>query len=487
VLTGKDKGKTGSILTNGQCINNINGPVITNVVCPIGATLTNGQCVNTITGAVVTNVVCTSGTLVNGQCINTITPPVTTVTNCPSNTQYVNGMCQQIVNPPVVTYQTCWDGSFIPTSSVCAPQYKVCSNGVSVPVNQTCYVAPVTPTYVAPPVVKFNNVVTSVVTEITNTSGRCNGIGLIANGAQSTAWFEYGETSNLGRTTASASIGSAATAPFSNVLANLKPNTKYFCRAVMQNQYGIVKGEIVSFVTKSKATTYVKPVTKTVTKTTTKKPVTKKNEVVCSDGTTVQVKNASSASLLSQGEKLIALQVEKMDGTLASGQTVHYKVSYKNLVDTRLTGVTVKVVLPPEILFSNTSVGTYDDMTRTITLTKDSLDPYSEEAIIVTGTVSKDAMLGKTIVTTVYALYTVPGTKTQDEATAYVVGSIVQGSDTASSSTGAKKVIGASEGRGFMPNSLIEWLALLAILFIIFILGRSIYASYKEDEAGNGH
>ena len=201
----------------------------------------------------------------------------------------------------------------------------------------------------------------------------------------------------------------------------------------------------------------------------------------------MQVKNASSASLLSQGEKLIALQVEKMDGTLASGQTVHYKVSYKNLVDTRLTGVTVKVVLPPEILFSNTSAGTYDDMIRTITLTKDSLDPYSEEAIIVTGTVSKDAMLGKTIVTTVYALYTVPGTKTQDEATAYVVGSIVQGSDTASSSTGAKKVIGASEGRGFMPNSLIEWLALLAILFIIFILGRSIYASYKEDEAGNGH
>jgi hypothetical protein len=82
----------------------------------------------------------------------------------------------------------------------------------------------------------------------------------------------------------------------------------------------------------------------------------------------------------------------------------------------------------------------------------------------------------------VYALYTVPGTKTQDEVTAYVIGSIVPATDISNKDTGAKKVIGISDGRGFMPNSLIEWLALLAILFIIFILGRSIYASYKEDE-----
>jgi hypothetical protein len=41
--------------------------------------------------------------------------------------------------------------------------------------------------------------------------------------------------------------------------------------------------------------------------------------------------------------------------------------------------------------------------------------------------------------------------------------------------------------KGFMPNSLIEWLALLAILFIIFILGRSIYASYKDDGTSAHH
>lgn len=76
----------------------------------------------------------------------------------------------------------------------------------------------------------------------------------------------------------------------------------------------------------------------------------------------------------------------------------------------------------------------------------------------------KDAPIGKTIVANVYAAYTVPGTATQDEVTAYVVGSIMPSTAYANQDTGANKVIGAPSDRGFMPNSLIEWLALLAIL-----------------------
>ena len=477
---------SGMTISGNQCVNNINGTVITNIVCPPGAILTNGQCVNTVTGTVVTNVVCTQGTLVNGQCITTVNPPVTTITNCPFNTQYINGTCRQIINPPVVVNQTCWDGSVIPATSTCAPQYKMCANGTSVPINQACYVTPAPPVYVPPTVIKFNNVVTSVATQITNTSGRCNGIGLIANNAQSTGWFEYGETANLGRLTASASIGSASTAPFSNLLTNLKPNTRYFCRAVMQNQYGIVKGEIVGFVTKEKPTTYVKPVVKVPTKKPASTPV-KSNVITCSDGSTITVKSSSSATLINQGEKLIALSIEKTDGKLSSGETVRYKVNYKNLVDTRLTGVVIKVTLPQEITFASTSVGTFDGGTRTLTLNQDTIDPYTEGSVMITGTVVRDAPLGKTIVTNVYAVYTVPSTNTQDEVTAYVVGSIVPSSATDSQNTGVKKVVGISDGKGFMPNSLIEWLALLAIIFIIFILGRSIYASYKEEDAAKAH
>ena len=468
-------------LVNGQCINTVTGRVITTTTCPLGTVVNGSTCVNTVNGNVVTNIVCPTGTtLTNGQCVNTITPPVTTVTNCPSNTQYVNGTCQQTINPPVVVNQTCWNGAVIPATSVCAPQYKVCSNGVSVPVNQSCYVTQTTPQIVVPQVVKFNNVVTSIATQITNTSGRCNGIGLIANNAPSTGWFEYGDTPNLGKTTASASIGSAATSPFSNVLAGLRPNAKYYCRAVMQNQYGIVKGEIVSFVTSTAV--YVKP-----TYTPVSTPVKKPAVITCSDGSILTVDNKTVTTMINKGEKLVAVQIEKVQGNLSSGSNVVYKISYKNLVDARLTGFVVKVTIPQEVLFASSNAGVYDPNTRTLTLNQDTIDPYTEGSIIINGVVMNDAPLGKTIVTNVYAAYTVPTTHAQDEVTAYVVGSIVPVVDTINKDTGAKNVIGANGGKSFMPNSLIEWLALIAILFIIFILGRSIYASYKEDETSKHH
>jgi hypothetical protein len=487
---------TGTVVTNTSCpvnstwngtncVSTVTGTVITQTNCPTGTAWNGTNCIQTVTGTVVTNTSCPVNSTWNGtNCVSTYTPPVVTNTSCPSNTQYINGVCQQIISAPVVTYQTCWDGSVIPAYSVCAAQYKVCSNGISIPINQTCYVA--TTPIISPIKVVFNNVVTSLATEVTHNQGRCNGIGLIAQGAPSTGWFEYGETANLGRTTVSANIGSSDTAPFSNLLTNLKPSTKYYCRAVMQNKHGIVKGEVVSFTTKGKATTYVKPVAATPVKrpTTTKVPV--KNEVICSDGTTVSVKNQSAATLLTEGQKLVSLNIEKTEGKIASEGIVKFKVSFKNITDSRLTETVVKVKLPEEIRLLETSAGIYDATTRTITLNQDTVDPYTEGVITLSGVVAKDAALGKTIVTNAYVAYTVPGTNTQDEVTAYVIGSVVPVGDTGTASVGEKKVVGAkAESKGFLPNSLIEWLALLAIIFIIFILARSIYASYKEGDSAH--
>jgi hypothetical protein len=440
-----------------------------------------------VTGSYTNNTSCPSGsTLVNGVC-------QTVTTTCPAGSSLINGVCTVTT---VNTNYTCWNGTVVAYSSLCPINYNTSSyyNGSYYnPVYYNTYQPVVSPGYstvVQPPVVKFNNVVTSVVTEITTSSGRCNGIGLIANGAPSLGWFEYGETANLGRTTASAQIGRSSSAPFSNVLANLKPSTKYYCRAVMQNQYGTVKGEIVSFVTKSTATVYVKPVAKKVT-TVTKKvsaPV-KKPEITCTDGTTVWVKNESQAKMFAQGEKLIGLRIEKSETPLSANASVSYRISYKNLTNTRLVGVVGKITLPVEVKLMQTTAGFYDESTHTLTFNLDTIDPNGEGVVAVTGKVAENAPVGKTIVATAYIIYTVPDTQVQDEVTAYVVGSITPPNEDVVSKmdTGAKKVIGTGE-RGFMPNNLVEWLALIAILFIIFILARSIYVSFKEDEdGGHGH
>lgn len=425
---------------------------------------------------------CSDGTIPSPTtgCTRTTVIPTNVNTICSDGQAPINGSCTRTIVAPVVTTQLCWDGSRISVNSICPAQYKVCANGTSIPVNQTCYVGNTYVPYVPPQTIKFNNVITSVATEITLTSARCNGIGLIASGAQSTGWFEYGETSNLGRETAKANIGSSPTAPFSNVLTNLKPRTTYYCRAVMQNQYGVVKGEIVAFTTKTTAVTYVKPIVKSpVTKT-----VTKTNQVLCVDGTYVTVGSKSASEIINNGQKLISLQIEKVSGNLTASSVVNYKLTLKNVSDSALTGVTAKVTIPQEIVLTNASAGSYDPITHVLTVSNITLSPYGEMSINWTGTVAKEAVVGKSMVTTAYTNYSVPGTTVEDEVTAYVVGSVASSSDV-KSDTGSKTVVGSSSGHGFLPNSLVEWLALIAILFIIFILGRSVYSSYSTDKKGS--
>ncbi|MDQ5962539.1 MAG: hypothetical protein QG653_346 [Patescibacteria group bacterium] len=531
---------TGSTLVNGQCVVNtttcptgstlVNGVCQINTTsCPAGTTLVNGQCVGTTTcppnstlingvcqapiscpaGTTYVNGVCQGTgttvcpigtTLVNGVCqINTTTCPPGSIliggicqistSNCPIGTVLVSGICR-------TSTQTCWDGSIIPGNQMCPSQFKTCANGSMIPVNQICYqTCPDGTTimeggrcYNAPtyrpvaPVIKFNNVVTSVTTSITNNSARCNGIGLIANGVPSTGWFEYGETSNLGRTTTKTSIGSSATAPFSNLLTNLKPSTNYYCRAVMSNEYGIVKGEIVKFTTKAKAVTYVKPVTTKTT--TTKKPV--ENKVVCVDGTYVTLDSKASSALLNEGQKLIAMQVEKVQGDFAKGNDVIYRLTYKNISDAPLSSVAIKINLPQEAIFVGATQGMFDPTSNTLSVNLPMIAPYSDGAITWTVKVAPNAEIGKSVVTTGYINYMIPGTANsnpvQDEVTAYVVSTVVDGETVSNENEVAtKKVIGKSGAR-FLPQTLIEWLALIAILFIIAILGRSMYASFKQEE-----
>jgi hypothetical protein len=466
---------------NGSCVRTNTIPVVNNTVCSDGRAPVNGSCIRTNTIPTTNNTVCSDGYApTNGSCVRTNTIPTSVQTICSDGSYPVNGSCTRVITTPTVTYQTCWDGTTIPLGSVCPSQYKVCANGTSIPVNQTCYYGNNYIPYTPPQVVKFNNVITSVATEITKSSARCNGIGLIASGAQSTGWFEYGETSNLGRETGKANIGTLATAPFSNVLTNLKPATTYYCRAVMQNQYGVVKGEIVGFTTKSTAVTYVQPVTKTTVKTVATKTATKTNQIVCTDGSVATVGSKSAADLINAGQKLVSLQIVKTSGTLASGSIVNYQLTFKNLSDQALNNLVVKVMIPAEITLTNASAGNFDASTHTLTVNVPTLAAYGDGSINWTGVVNKDVTVGKSLAMTAYTNYSVPGSTVQDEVTAYVVGTVAPATDSASS-TGAKTVIGGSTDRGFLPDTLVEWLALIAIIFIIFILGRSVYTSYSND------
>ena len=82
---------------------------------------------------------------------------------------------------------------------------------------------------------------------VTTSSGTMNGY-VNGNGVYTTAWFEWGSTTNYGNTTYSNSYGTGYSS-FNASISGLNPGTTYYYRAVAQNSYGTVYGNQFSFTT----------------------------------------------------------------------------------------------------------------------------------------------------------------------------------------------------------------------------------------------
>jgi phosphodiesterase/alkaline phosphatase D-like protein len=96
---------------------------------------------------------------------------------------------------------------------------------------------------------------TEKATNITRTTANLNGQ-TNANGSQTTYWFEYGESADLGSVTQfqSASNGTKAIET-AIALSDLKPQTIYYFRVNAQNQYGTANGATMNFTTGGPANT----------------------------------------------------------------------------------------------------------------------------------------------------------------------------------------------------------------------------------------
>lgn len=100
---------------------------------------------------------------------------------------------------------------------------------------------------------------------ITGSAATLNGT-VSPNKATTRYWFEYGQTANLGNTTALTSVGDGSAAvSASTELANLSSGTTYFFRLNAQNKFGTVNGTILTFKTTGPVTQAPTAVTKPAT------------------------------------------------------------------------------------------------------------------------------------------------------------------------------------------------------------------------------
>ncbi len=90
---------------------------------------------------------------------------------------------------------------------------------------------------------------TTAATDVTRTTANLHGR-INPNSSETTFWFEYGTSSDLGSVTAFQSAGSGSSASTVSVsVSNLQPLTKYYFRLNAQNQFGTVNGQILNFTT----------------------------------------------------------------------------------------------------------------------------------------------------------------------------------------------------------------------------------------------
>ncbi len=293
------------------------------------------------------------------------------------------------------------------------------------------------------------NVVTTIATNITQTSAQVNGLITSTNYGNATTYFEYGTNVNLGMRTSSRPTG--GNSYFNEYLSNLSPNTIYFFRAVGEGSNGVSRGAIEVFRTAGYNNNWNNNNTNT----------TNTNTRIIRE-TVVEQGNTVYGSL-----SPIMLRIENRYQTIGVGDVIDYTVYYKNISISRLTNPMVQVYVPKGVIITNSSRGTFSNESRTLSVPIADLNPNDEGVIYLQAVVEElDANLAQ-IVTTAVLIYTNPN-GAQENAMAYVLNNpkVLNGNNLGASAFFFGNILGLS---------LIGWLLLIILIMLLILLSRSYY------------
>ncbi len=308
----------------------------------------------------------------------------------------------------------------------------------------------------------FNSAITGVATRVARTSAQLNGIALTSSIATN-GYFEWGTTRSLGNVTSHQFLGSSDRMNFSEGLSSLDAGVTYYYRAVIINNAGTFRGDIMSFSTPSQQTVVYVP----------------------SIAVAAPVEVAQQTVTYGRPAYL-DLIIEKTEGDTIKGTDTTFRVTYRNVTNKTLQNVLIKVTIPEELMFQSASRGTYAQENKTLTLKMGDLARGEEGTFAILARTLDTAQVDKVIAVNASGVYTLPPAKNvvnaQEEVTAYVLSTIREGRFVSTLPTVSS--VGLFSGV-FLPTTLLGWLFLLVVLFIFIILIRNLMVSYQEWKEGN--
>lgn len=292
--------------------------------------------------------------------------------------------------------------------------------------------------------------ITLPASNVGNSTARMNGV--VTNATWPvTAYFEYGTSTLLGKTTSPQYIASGMNTTFYDTEV-ISPGMTYYYRAVVQSNGMQIRGSLMSFTTAGDGGTV---------------PIYTRTKGTYSSGTTTSGTNASTDVMLS-----ITNKADKV----FRGETVDYTVTYTNNTGKKLSNVLLNISLPQGFQLVQTTQGRMTSPSS-IEITIGTLASGATGTVFLQATVGENVPLSETLVTNGTMSYTYPN-GTRDSAIGYVL----------NHAGGSAGLGGFALGSGFFPTTVLGWIfTILIILAIILIVRRIVVSQAGGHGHGGGH
>ena len=297
------------------------------------------------------------------------------------------------------------------------------------------------------------SVISTIASSTSTTASRINGLLVLSNNLPTTGWFEWGTTQNLGNTTAAENLGTGSNVAFYDTITGLSPDTFYYYRAVAENGGGTTDGTINEF-----------------------KTLTVSNTVLSDNGNSTPTTNTVYVTKVisgtGTGSSLVSLKAENRYDNLCPGDTLDDTITYANASNKTLTDAVLRITLPKDVAYKQSSTGTWSDSDDTLTVDVGTLVPGQNAEVFVSGTLHETT--NNTLVTTASLAFS--DGSTQQDATGYAI------SNTGGcANKGGLAGFALGSGSNFFPQTMLGWIILLAAIIVGTMVVRDIYGKSKRS------
>ncbi len=291
-------------------------------------------------------------------------------------------------------------------------------------------------------------VTTLLVTEMTNTSAKLNGLVFASSNQQTNAWFEWGTSSNTANRTQSFAVGSLPVVRYADTITGLVNGQTYYYRIVAENSNGRAYGSTLSFVAGENVVL------------TTPSPTPTRTVTVVTTGT-------GAASL-------VTLSIDGGDEAIFSGEKRVYHVTWKNNSSQTLQNVVLRVSFPQTMNVDSATRGSFSVADNSVVVDAKTLAAGDKGETFIFATAGKDLNVGQLLVVAANMVYTT-ARGVQGDAIAYVTHRVGQGE--AFSSGLAANIFGTG---AFLPTTLFGWLVLIILILALVLLGNHVYGRFGK-------